>query len=78
MREDSVDSGLETESYLDKLATYCVVETTALNVTITPQSAAVLNDIISTFKGVVDPQPFIITPNDLSVINDIGKSIIYY
>lgn len=73
VREDSVDSGLETESYLDKTCTYVVMEGRELNITVTPQAATVLFDLMDAFtnKNEVETH-FIMNESDLTLINDIG------
>lgn len=77
VREDSVDSGLDTETYLDKICTYVVLESRdTLNVTITPQAAKVLHDLMSAFTNKAEAvATSIITgfEGNINLINDIGK-----
>nr|XP_049703427.1 intermembrane lipid transfer protein VPS13A isoform X1 [Helicoverpa armigera] len=74
VREDSVDSGLETESYIDKSCTYIAVEARdMLNITVTPAGARALLDLAAACTDRTAVVTAIVTgESGLLLVNDIG------
>ncbi|RVE50817.1 hypothetical protein evm_004566 [Chilo suppressalis] len=74
IREDSVDSGLETESFQERLCTYLILEAKqALNVTITPAGARALITLSTACSDRTAAVTAIVTAvTPLTLVNDIG------
>lgn len=70
-----MDSGLETESYVDKSCTYIAVEAKdMLNVTVTPAGARALLDLAAACTDRTAVVTAIVTgESGLLLVNDIGK-----
>ncbi|XP_075975072.1 intermembrane lipid transfer protein VPS13A-like isoform X2 [Anticarsia gemmatalis] len=74
VREDSVDSGLDVESFVDKTCTYIAVEARdLLNVTVTPAGARSLLDLAAACTDRTAVVTAIVTgESGLLLVNDIG------
>ncbi|KAL0830292.1 hypothetical protein ABMA28_002492 [Loxostege sticticalis] len=74
VREDSVDSGLETESFADRMCTYIILEAKhALNITITPAGARALLALSAAITDRAAAVTAIVTAETgLVLVNDIG------
>ncbi|XP_059052964.1 intermembrane lipid transfer protein VPS13A-like [Achroia grisella] len=74
VREDSVDSGLEAESFAERMCTYVMVEARhALNVTVTPAGARSLLALATACSDRTAAVTAIVTADSgLVLVNDIG------
>ncbi|KAJ2950877.1 hypothetical protein O0L34_g5237 [Tuta absoluta] len=74
IREDSIDSGLETDSFAERLCTYVMLEAKdMLNVTVTPAAARVLLALASACTdSTAAVSAIVIGDSPLQLINDIG------
>jgi hypothetical protein len=81
MKTESVDSGLEAESLVEKSAYYILIDSRdRINITLTPQSMQVIYDLVTHFTQkslpVTDYQNVmgIADSNDpITLVNDIGE-----
>ncbi|KAJ0183073.1 hypothetical protein K1T71_001049 [Dendrolimus kikuchii] len=74
IREDSVDSGLETESFSERMCTYVMVEARdTLNITITPAAARALHVLATACTDRTAVVSAIVSAESgLVLVNDIG------